>query len=44
MSTFEIVAYIIALFLFPFVVQVLTIPLLLLADLLEKIGGKHGKH
>ena len=39
-----IIVYVAALVLFPFVVQVLTVPLLLLADLLEKIGGKHGKH
>ena len=44
MTYTEIALYIIALVLFPFVVQVLTVPLLLLADLIEKIGGKHGKH
>lgn len=36
MTTLEIIAYIAALVLFPFVVQLATIPLLLLVDLLER--------
>ena len=38
-----IAVYVIALILFPIIVQILTVPLLFLADLLEKIvEGKHG--
>lgn len=41
-----IIVYVSALVLFPFIVQMLTIPLLFIADLLDKITerGKDGKH